>query len=76
MDKEAWWRAQSEQRREALATELGRSRLYLDRVFLYGRRPGAALAIRIHDLSGGAVSPTQFRDDLPAGVFRKRPARA
>ncbi len=76
MDKATWWRAQTDERREALATELGRSRMYLDHVFLYGRRPGPALAIRIHEVTGGKVSPDQLRDDLPAGVFRKRPVSA
>lgn len=76
MDKATWWRTQSPERRDALANQLGRSRMYLDHVFLYNRQPGHALAIRIHQITGGDVSPDQLRDDMPASVFRKRPASA
>lgn len=76
MDKATWWRAQSPESRQSVAKELGRSRMYLDHVFLYGRQPGPSLAIRIHEISGGKVTPDQLRDDLPAGVFRKRPVSA
>lgn len=76
MDKADWWRAQTDERRRAMADALDRSPLYLDHVFLYGREPGVALAIRIHELTGGEVSPDQLRRDVPAGVFRKRPLSA
>lgn len=74
MDKQTYWRSLSSAKRDEMAERLGRKRTYLDRIFLYGKTPGSKLAIQIHEATGGRVPPSELRDDLPDGVFRRRPA--
>ena len=72
MDKITYWRAQSKQQRREMARKLSVSPLYLDHVFLYRRRPSASLALHIYELTGGQVPVSEFRDDIPDRLLRRR----
>ncbi|AIW21334.1 helix-turn-helix domain-containing protein [Vibrio coralliilyticus] len=59
-----YWRQLTEVQKDSIASELGTSTEYLRLVVTGHKKPGAAFAKKLHDVTEGAIDKHQLRPDI------------